>query len=86
VLLYVLLVAVPLMGLASVSFTPYPLKFFGIPLPKPFEPDKLLNELFSGTHKALAWTLATLIAIHVADCRSHMLRRDGVLQRMLPAG
>ena len=82
-LLYVLLVLVPAAGLTSVSFTKYPLKFFGIPVPKPGYPDEALNAFFSGTHSVLAWTLAALIALHVAAAIRHWLRRDGTMQRML---
>lgn len=85
-LLYVLLVVVPLMGLTSVNFTKYPLKFFGITLPKPGWPDEALNALFSSTHKLLAWTLAAMIVLHIAAAIRHALRRDGTLQRMLPGG
>ncbi len=82
--LYVLLVLVPAAGLTSVSFTKYPLKFFGIPVPKPGYPDEALNAFFSGAHTALAWTLAALIVLHVAAAIRHWLRRDGTMERMLP--
>jgi cytochrome b561 len=82
--LYVLLVLVPAAGLTSVSFTKYPLKFFGIELPKPGFPDEGLNAVFSTTHKWLAWTLLALIVIHVLAAIRHGLRRDGTLERMLP--
>jgi cytochrome b561 len=83
-LLYALLFAVPLAGLASASFTPYPLKFFGLALPKPGRPDPALNELLSGLHGVLAWALAAVIILHVAAAARHLLRGDGVVQRMLP--
>ena len=83
-LLYVLLVLVPAAGFTSVSFTKYPLGFFGIPRPKPGYPDEALNDLFSGTHAFLAWTLAIVVVIHVAAAIRHGLRRDGTIQRMLP--
>lgn len=53
---HVLLVLVPLAGFTSISFTKYPLKFFGLPLSKPGYPDEALNALFSATHKWLGWT------------------------------
>lgn len=79
-----LLVLVPAAGFTSVSFTKYPLRFFGIPIPKPGYPDEALNDLFSGTHAFLAWTLAIVVVIHVAAAIRHGLRRDGTIQRMLP--
>ena len=84
--LYVLLVLVPVAGFTSVSFTEYPLKFFGIELPKPGYPDEALNDLFSTTHRWLAWSLLILIVLHVAAALRHALRHDGTLQRMLPGG
>ena len=83
-LLYVLLVVVPGMGLTSVNFTKYPLKFFAIEVPKAGWPDEALNTLFSTTHKFLAWTLIALIVLHVAAAIRHTIRRDGTMQRMLP--
>ncbi|QID17496.1 cytochrome b [Nitrogeniibacter mangrovi] len=83
-LLYVLLVLVPAAGFTSVSFTKYPLKFFGIPLPKPGYPDETLNAIFSETHEILAWTLLAVIVIHVAAAIRHGVRGDGTLRRMLP--
>jgi len=83
-LLYILLVIVPLAGLTSVSFTKYPLKFFGIDLPKPGYPDEALNAIFSETHQWLAWLLTALIVAHVLAAVRHGLRRDGTVQRMLP--
>ncbi len=82
--LYILLVLVPTAGFTSVSFTKYPLKFFGITLPKPGYPDETLNHLFSTTHQWLAWTLATVIVLHIAAAIRHALKRDGTLERMLP--
>jgi len=84
VLLYVLLVVVPVAGLTSVNFTKYPLKFFGIDIPKPGHPDEALNAIFSATHQWLAWLLTALIVIHVLAAIRHGLKRDGTVQRMLP--
>lgn len=83
-LLYLLLVLVPVGGLLAVQFTPYPLKFFGLPLPKPFAADKAVNAVFSQGHAFLAWTLGLCIALHVAAAIKHAWQRDGVVGRMLP--
>jgi len=82
--LYGLLVLVPLAGLTSVNFTKYPLKFFGIEIPKFGYEDEALNHLFSATHGWLAWGLMALVAVHIAAAIRHGLRRDGTLQRMAP--
>ena len=83
-LLYLLLVLVPLSGFLSVSFTPYPLKFFGLPLPKPGWPDSYLNAVFSTLHQGLLLTLGLAIFVHVGAVLRHVWRRDGTLSRMLP--
>jgi len=82
--LYGLLVLVPLAGLTSVNFTKYPLKFFGIEIPKFGFEDDALNQLFSTTHQWLAWALIALVLVHVGAAIRHGLRRDGTLQRMSP--
>lgn len=82
--LYVMLFVVPLVGLASVQFTPYPLKFFGMALPKLGWPDKAINEVLSEAHGFLAWTLAACVFLHVVAALRHQLRGDGVMRRMLP--
>lgn len=82
--LYGLLVLVPLAGLTSVNFTKYPLKFFGLEIPKLGWPDEALNAVFSTTHQWLAWLLTALIVVHVLAALRHGLRRDGTVLRMMP--
>lgn len=83
-LLYALLLLAPLAGYLSASFTAYPMKFFGLALPKAGWPDATLNALFNGLHKGAVWALALLIGLHLAAALRHALRGDGVLSRMLP--
>lgn len=83
-MLYALLLLAPLAGYLSTSFTAYPMKFFGLALPKAGWPDAALNGLFNGLHKASVWALALLVALHVAAALRHAWRRDGVVLRMLP--
>lgn len=83
-LLYLLLVLTPLTGFAAICFTPYPLKLFGLPLPKPGWPDPDLNILFGTLHKGLLVALGFSILLHVAAVVRHAWRRDGTLGRMLP--
>lgn len=82
--LYLLLALVPLAGFASICFTPYPLVFFGLPLPKPGWPDPVLNEAFGILHKGLVAALTMAILAHVAAALRHGWRRDGTLGRMFP--
>jgi len=83
--LYGLLAAVPLAGYTSACFTKYPMKFFGIELPKPGWPDEALNSFFSNLHAALAWALAAMIIAHVIAVIIHARQGRSVLYRMLPS-
>ena len=84
--LYLILLLTPLAGYLLSSFTPYPLRFFGLEVVKLGWPDETLNATFKSAHVILAWTGAALIAVHVAAAIKHALLRDGTLQRMLPSG
>ena len=83
-LLYGLLLLVPATGFLSICFTPYPLAFFGLPLPKPGWPDPDLNSLFGLMHKVLIATLFIAVCLHLGAAAWHGWRRDGTLGRMLP--
>ncbi len=82
--LYLLLLLLPLAGYLSSSFTEYPMRFFGIELPKFGWPDKGLNKTFKEAHEFLAWSVAVLAGLHVAAALLHGFRGDGTLSRMLP--
>jgi polyisoprenoid-binding protein YceI len=60
--------------------------YFGVvPLPDLLDKNKELGEALEELHEALAWTLATLVALHVAAAlKHHFVDRDVVLRRMLP--
>lgn len=83
-LLYLLLLLAPLFGYLSASFTKYPMKLFGTPIPKAGWPDESINAVFNLLHKGSVWTLAILIGLHLAGAMYHLLRRDGMVARMLP--
>jgi cytochrome b561 len=88
--LYVLLVAVPLMGYAmSSSFTQsdgVPFFFFGH-VPELLPKNDRWFEVFQLLHRLLAYTLLALLVLHVAGALKHrFLDRDpqaDVLRRML---
>ncbi len=84
-LLYVFLLMAPVAGYLASSFTPYPLKFFGLEIPKLGWPDEGWNASFKQLHVIFVWGGAGLIALHVAGAVKHGLLRDGTLSRMLPA-
>jgi cytochrome b561 len=83
-LLYVCMVAMPLSGFLGSSFTAYPIKFFGTPLPRLWEASAELKELFSGIHTACSYLFMALIVVHVLAAVWHAVRRDGVVHRMRP--
>ena len=83
-LLYVFLVFAPLAGFLASSFTPYPLKFFGLGIPKFGWPDEGLNATFKLLHVIFVWGGAALIGLHVIGAIKHLVLRDGTVSRMLP--
>ena len=84
--LYVFLLGAPLAGYLASSFSTYPLKFFGIEVPKAGWPDESINALFKWLHIVFTWGGAGLVALHIVGAFRHGLGPDGVLQRMLPGG
>lgn len=83
-LLYAFMIAAPLAGYLASSFTPYAIKLFGIDIPKAGWPDEGLNSLFKSIHFAAVWGGGGLVALHLAGVIKHVLRREKILQRMLP--
>lgn len=82
-LMYLLLVAQPLVGWAMVSATGRPAVVFGVPLPRiaPFS-DGLYFALRQ-THSVLAYLLVIVIAAHVSGVLLHTIAlRDRILSRM----
>lgn len=83
-LLYAFLLLAPLAGYLASAFGPYPVKFFGVELPRIGGPDPELNALCKQAHVIFVWSGAGLVALHVAGALRHALRRDGTMGRMLP--
>lgn len=84
-LLYVLLVLTPLFGWAGVTAFPALITVGGYHLPAmPFVPEDrdLAARLFE-VHGALAITLGVVVAGHIAAALRHMLRKDGIVRRMI---
>lgn len=84
--LYLLLIAQPLMGWANASSRGWSLTLFGvIPLPPLSAQGSTLGHELGDLHGALAWGLLGLIGLHVAAALyHHFVLRDGVIRRMLP--
>lgn len=85
-LLYALLFVVPVLGWLNASWRGFPIVMFGLELPK------LIGTRAAGwawtgdVHSLLAeYAILSLVGLHVAAALYHwLIRRDRVLQRMLP--
>lgn len=95
VLFYVLIIATPLLGWATVSSAPLavPTTWFGLfEWPHmPFLADlpraekRLIEEPLAVTHSLLALAMLGLVVLHAAAALKHQFRdKDDVLKRMLP--
>jgi cytochrome b561 len=83
-LLYLCLVLMPLSGFLGSSFTKYPIKFWGMVLPRWIDPSPAAKELCSQIHYATVCLFMLLIALHIAAAIKHALAGDGVFRRMWP--
>jgi cytochrome b561 len=81
--LYLCMVVLPVSGFMGSSFSPYPVKFFGLPLPKLWEPSPEGKELFSEIHEVTAFVMMIIIILHISAAVWHQwVKRDGLLSRM----
>ena len=85
-LLYVLLAVNPILGWMNASARDWTITVFGlVTLPHLVAPRARIGMQAGDLHTFLAWTLLALVGLHVAAALYHyFVRRDGVLQRMLP--
>jgi cytochrome b561 len=85
-LLYGLLFVVPILGWINASWRGFPVVMFGLELPKLVATRASGLRWTGDVHGLLAnYLLLALVALHVAAALYHyFIRRDGVLQRMLP--
>jgi cytochrome b561 len=87
-LLYLLLFVIPVLGWLNASWRGFPIIMFGLELPK-LLPTRASGWAWTGdVHSLLAnYALLILVGLHVLAALYHwLIRRDGVLQRMLPGG
>jgi cytochrome b561 len=85
-LLYLLLFVVPILGWISASYRGFPVIMFGVELPKLIATRAPGFRWTGDVHGLLAnYAMLALVGLHVAAALYHyFIRRDGVLQRMLP--
>ena len=85
VLLYACLILQPIWGFLGSSFTPYPIKYFGVTLPHWGWDSPALKDLFSALHLGTAGLLMLVLALHVAAALKHLLvDGDEIFFRMWP--
>ena len=83
--LYLLMIAVPLTGLAGAMYSRAGLAFFGVELPRWVLADRPTSRQFFELHEALVPVLVAAAALHVAGGLKHLLvDRDEVFARMWP--
>jgi cytochrome b561 len=87
-LLYVLLFVIPILGLLNANWRGMPIVMFGLELPTVLAKRAPGWGWTGDVHGLLAnYALLALVGLHVAAALYHyFVRRDGVLQRMLPGG
>ncbi len=81
---YLFMLAMPLSGYLMSNSFGFPVKFFGIELPRLIGPDKTLGHLFGNFHYYAGLTLIAVILLHVAGVVKHRItERINLLQRMI---
>lgn len=86
-LLYVLILAIPVTGWLYSSASGVPTVYLGfLMLPDVFVRDKVLADQLKLIHVSLNYTMLGLVIVHsAAALKHHLVDRDDVLARMLPA-
>jgi cytochrome b561 len=83
--LYALLTLQPLTGLGDTVLRGHPFVLFGLTVPRLTHPEKAVFHALHAAHELGAIALALLIALHAGAALFHgLVRRDGVVERMLP--
>ena len=88
-LLYLLMFLTPLLGWAAMSAYGGDWKVYGLFQPPPIFPklEKSGWEMMFNLHGLAGLTMGAVILLHIAGGLMHgLVKRDGVLQRMLPGG
>lgn len=82
-LLYLCMMVMPLSGFLGSTFTPYPIKFFGMTLPRFWGPWPEMKEIMAVIHFSTAFILASIVALHCLAALYHAFKKDGVMSRMM---
>lgn len=82
-LLYGLMLLAPLSGFLGSVFSPYPIRFFGLRLPRLAEPWEGAKEVLSVVHLWAVYGLLFLIALHLLAFVHHQfILKDSLIRRM----
>jgi len=82
-LLYLGLLAMPVLGWLATASGGYPVEFFDWKLPALIGKDKELSATLYTVHRTLGWVIGGLILVHLSAAFYHWrIRRDGVIERM----
>lgn len=90
---YILIIAIPLLGWAMVSASPYniPTVLYGqipwphLPVLPSLEDKKSVEDAFKLAHRTFAFAAASLLVLHVgAALKHHFILKDDVLARVIP--
>jgi cytochrome b561 len=84
--LYILLIVQPALGWYATSAYGAQISFFGLfNLPMLTEKNEKLSEQLFEVHELLGFAIAGLLFLHIGGALyHHLIRRDGVLRRMMP--
>lgn len=83
--LYLALIGMPILGVLATAAWGFPFKWLGLlPIPSPFGVSEYWAPVFSYLHWLGAIALGLAVLAHVGGALYHgLVRRDGVLQRMV---
>ncbi|MGK9233350.1 cytochrome b [Inquilinus limosus] len=84
-LLYLLIFAMPISGFLYTAMGGFPVPLFYLVDLADFVPEnKPAAEVAKAVHLSLKWVLLAVVVLHVAGAlQHHLVRRDGILRRML---
>lgn len=82
--LYACMVVMPVSGFLGSTYSPYPIKFFGVVLPKLWAASPPLKELMSTLHFGASRLFMMAIALHILAALWHLAKGDDVFGRMMP--
>ena len=85
--LYACMLIMPISGYVASNFSKYGIRYFNVVALPPWGiDDRQIYAVFNSTHVVTSYVFVALIAIHVAAALTHLLRRDGIFERMWPGG